>query len=72
MRITFTLLFLFCNFLGYTQELPPIQNYAPYDYGAGTQNWAISQSDEKLIYVANNEGLLEFNGAQWKLHPSPN
>jgi ligand-binding sensor domain-containing protein/DNA-binding CsgD family transcriptional regulator len=72
LRITFILLLLFCNFLVYTQELPPIQNYAPYDYGAGTQNWAISQSDEKFIYVANNEGLLEFNGAQWKLYPSPN
>ncbi|WP_297793834.1 triple tyrosine motif-containing protein [uncultured Eudoraea sp.] len=72
MRITFILLLLFSNFRGFTQELPPIQNYAPIDYDAGTQNWAISQSGEKLIYVANNDGLLEFNGAQWKLYPSPN
>ena len=26
----------------------------------------------KHVYVANNAGLLEFNGAQWKLYPSPN
>ncbi len=65
-------LFLLLTTLVYTQELPPIENYAPKDYGAGNQNWSISQSDDKYIYVANNTGLLEFNGAKWKLYPSPN
>tara|TARA_R110000868_G_scaffold193008_1_gene437630 strand:- start:8246 stop:10954 length:2709 start_codon:yes stop_codon:yes gene_type:complete len=41
-------------------------------YGAENQNWGISQSKEKYIYVANNRGLLEFNGAIWKLYASPN
>lgn len=54
------------------QELPPITNFTPVDYGAGNQNWAISQSKEKYVYVANNSGLLEFNGAVWKLYGSPN
>lgn len=54
------------------QELPPIQNYAPSDYKAESQNWAISQADDKVIYVANSKGLLEFNGAKWTLFPSPN
>ena len=65
-------IFLFITTLVYTQELPPIENYAPKDYGAGNQNWSISQSDDKYIYVGNNTGLLEFNGANWKLYPSPN
>ena len=68
--IKYILLLLFT--CAYAQELPPIENYASEDYGAGNQNWAISQSDEKYIYVANNTGLLEFNGAIWKLYPSPN
>ena len=54
------------------QELPPIENYAPEVYGAENQNWAISQSEENYIYSANNSGLLEFDGAKWKLYPSPN
>tara|TARA_R110002049_G_scaffold168670_7_gene335242 strand:- start:1182 stop:3938 length:2757 start_codon:yes stop_codon:yes gene_type:complete len=54
------------------QEHPPIQIYAPKDYGGETQNWSISQSKEKYIYVANNQGLLEFNGANWQLYKSPN
>jgi AraC family chitin signaling transcriptional activator len=32
----------------------------------------ISQSDDAYIYVANNKGLLEYNGAQWKLYKTPN
>lgn len=55
-----------------SQELPPIHNFHPKDYHGENQNWAISQSPEKLVYVANSKGLLEFNGASWKLYPSPN
>jgi len=54
------------------QELPPILNFTPKEYGAENQNWSISQSSEKHIYVANNSGLLEYDGATWKLYPSPN
>jgi DNA-binding CsgD family transcriptional regulator len=54
------------------QELPPIQNFTPEEYRAENQNWAISQSAENYIYIANNSGLLEYNGAKWKLYNSPN
>lgn len=55
-----------------SQELPPIQIFSPQDYGAEDQNWAISQDEDGFIYIANNEGLLEFNGAKWQLYDSPN
>ncbi|MBW4360055.1 LuxR family transcriptional regulator [Flavobacterium sp. NAS39] len=32
----------------------------------------ISQSQNQFIYAANNVGLLEFNGSNWQLYPSPN
>ncbi len=54
------------------QELPPIANFSPEIYNAGNQNWMISQAHNKYIYVANNSGLLENNGAKWKLYSSPN
>ncbi|SDM89388.1 helix-turn-helix and ligand-binding sensor domain-containing protein [Kriegella aquimaris] len=66
------LLFLFLSIGLLSQELPPVQNYSPIDYGAENQNWSVSQSDNKHIYVANNGGLLEFDGSKWKLYPSPN
>ncbi|UII78696.1 triple tyrosine motif-containing protein [Flagellimonas sp. CMM7] len=56
----------------FAQELPPIKNYAPSDYLAENQNWDISQAADKVVYVANSKGLLEFNGAKWTLFPSPN
>ena len=66
------LLLLLLPFFVLSQELPPIENYTSKEYGAENQNWRIFQSDERNIYVANNSGLLEFNGAKWKLYPSPN
>ncbi|WAC02770.1 triple tyrosine motif-containing protein [Lacinutrix neustonica] len=56
----------------FAQELPPINVFTPQQYGAENQNWAISQSNDNYIYVANNLGLLEYNGASWKLYNSPN
>jgi hypothetical protein len=50
----------------------PIYNYTPKDYNALPQNWAINQDSRGVIYIANNQGLLEFNGKltngeAWKL-----
>ena len=75
MKPTKPLFFLLISFLFLivnSQERPPVETYTANDYGAETQNWSISQSKEKYIYVANNKGLLEFNGAKWKLYNSPN
>lgn len=54
------------------QDLPPVRNYSPTDYHAENQNWSISQSSDKHIYIANSKGLLEFNGDNWKLMPTAN
>lgn len=50
------------------QEVPPIQVFTPQDYGAEDQNWAITQSQNNFIYITNNKGLLEYNGASWQLY----
>ena len=64
------ILFLFFN-LGYSQELPPILNISSKEYSAGNQNWMITQDENQHMYVANNFGLLSFNGEQWKLNKLP-
>ena len=68
----FIISIFFASFNSYAQEIPPINIFTPENYGAENQNWAISQSANKYIYVANNKGLLEFNGASWQLYASPN
>ncbi|MEY3368943.1 MAG: hypothetical protein RI973_2098, partial [Bacteroidota bacterium] len=47
-------------------------NYSKKNYQAGTQNWRICQDESGVIYVANNNGLLEFNGQYWRLWPLSN
>lgn len=56
----------------YAQEIPPIEVFSNSAYDAENQNWSISQDSKKNIYVANNNGLLQYNGARWQLYPSPN
>ncbi|WP_298778927.1 triple tyrosine motif-containing protein [uncultured Polaribacter sp.] len=72
--IVFLVVFI-SNSITYTtfsQEMPPINTFSTEDYGAENQNWGITQTSNKFIYVANNAGLLEFNGSNWNLYPTPN
>ena len=70
------LLFLICfpiSLLGQnTIGLPDVINYNKQIYNAGLQNWDIKQDKNGLIYIANNEGLLSFDGKYWNLYPLPN
>lgn len=54
------------------QELPLITNYVSSTYRAHNQNWDISQSADRIMYAANSDGLLEYDGANWRLLPLPN
>jgi AraC family transcriptional regulator, chitin signaling transcriptional activator len=69
----FIFLTIFSLFLSlHAQDLPPIVKYSPGTYAAGNQNWMISQDSRGFMYFANNEGLLEYNGSEWTLYPTPN
>ena len=69
-KVTF-IIFYFFSFFCNAQELPPVETFSAERYGADNQNWSIDQSDENYIYVANNKGLLEYNGENWRLWQSP-
>lgn len=69
------LLFLAIPFFSFSQNtigLPNINNFSKSLYKAGLQNWEIKQDKNGIIYVANNEGLLTFDGKYWELLPLPN
>ncbi len=55
-----------------TIGLPGIINYTKQTYKGGSQNWDIEQDASGIMYFANNEGLLSFDGNRWKLYPLPN
>ncbi len=43
------------------------QHYSAKQYGASPQNWDIAQDHRGVMYFANLDGLLEFDGNSWRL-----
>lgn len=54
-----------------TIGLPEIVNYS-IQIIRGAQNRQIRQDKKGVIYSANNEGVLTFDGIKWKTYPLPN
>ncbi|QED37894.1 histidine kinase [Antarcticibacterium arcticum] len=71
--LPFVLILLLLQFkISFSQELTqPIQNFSSVQYGAASQNWDVVIDSRGIIYSANNEGLLSFDGQKWELHPLP-
>jgi ligand-binding sensor domain-containing protein/DNA-binding CsgD family transcriptional regulator len=64
-------------FLVYPQAIqnigvPYIQNYSKAIYQSGNQNWSIVKGRNGMMYFANSEGLLSFDGNNWRLNQMPN
>ena len=72
MKILQTILLLLTFQTTFSQELPPIEKFTAENYLGDNQNWMISQGLNNFIYVANNKGLLEYNGEEWVTYASPN
>ena len=75
MKYLYTAILALCSSLfnsAESQEISPLQNFNTSHYKAANQNWKIAQDTDKHIYVANSDGLLEFDGTTWTLYPSPN
>ena len=52
--------------------IPNIKNYTYADYNAGAGIWDINKDKNGILYFANNDGLLTFDGSYWKVYPLPN
>ena len=58
--------------LGGQELAPPIQNYKIFEYKAASKNWGLSANKGGELFVANNKGLLHYNGEVWALYKLPN
>lgn len=68
-------LFLLKCVSGFCQNtigLPDIINYTKGSYKAGAQNRQMRQDDKGIMYFANSEALLTYDGINWKTYPLPN
>jgi DNA-binding CsgD family transcriptional regulator len=71
-RLFFIIILLFFCITGVQAiqyGISEIEYFNRRDYKAGTQNWSISQADDGLIYFANNDGIVEYDGTAWRLLP---
>ena len=55
-----------------TIGLPGVVHFTEKDFEAGVQNWMITQDSLGILYFANTDGLLTYNGNDWHLYPLPN
>lgn len=70
-KATYTLIAL-CLCLNAQAYYPPIQNFSKNTYKAGAKNWDITQSPAGNIWVANDMGILEYDGLVWTMTPAAN
>ena len=69
---TLLLPFNFCLLsFAFSQSLPPpITNYTTRDYQGFSQNWAVVQNRQGIMFFANGTDVLEYDGTRWKHHPT--
>jgi serine phosphatase RsbU (regulator of sigma subunit) len=64
------ILFLLCvgmSSQGFSQGLPYLTNFKPQQYGEHNQNWCLLQDNRGVVFVGNNNGLMDYNGISWNL-----
>ncbi|BDU75895.1 hybrid sensor histidine kinase/response regulator [Mesoterricola sediminis] len=71
MRRAAVLVLLACAALG-AQELgaPFSRIYRPREYGGSAQAWAFAEDPRGLLFAGNTLGILEHDGATWRLIPT--
>lgn len=74
-RILLFIFLIIFNLLANAQNtigLPEIVNYSKQLYKGGAQTRQAAQDKNGIMYFANDEGVLSFNGARWNIFPLPN
>ncbi|MDD3876455.1 MAG: adenylate/guanylate cyclase domain-containing protein [Bacteroidales bacterium] len=70
--LLFLLVLLFLNSRAdslslYEVGTPFIRNYPPREYKGFSQNWSIVQDVRGVMYFANGDGVLEYDGVEWRM-----
>ncbi len=69
-RLLIPLFLVFWAHFAYAQSsisgFPFVRTFPTVEYNAGIQNWSITQDQRGILYVANNFGLLQYDGVRWE------
>jgi hypothetical protein len=66
----FIILLLTLSEFGKAEEMS-VLNFGIRDFNADRRNWAITQDNRGLMYFGNEDGVLEYDGATWRLISLP-
>ena len=56
---------------GFAQGIPFVRNYTSGDYAAHNRNFDVEIGNDGTVYVANFEGLLYYDHAEWRVIHTP-
>ena len=70
-RLLTTLMLLMLIAMAYGQGIPFIRNFTADEYGANNTNYDIETDENGNVFVANFEGLLYYDYAEWRLIHTP-
>ncbi len=64
-----------CSLTGKAQTVdmgtPPIHHFSSQIYKAHSQNWSAVQDARGVMYFGNTTGIVEYDGARWRLIETP-
>lgn len=69
--LSLILIILTSSWLQAKQKDIGIKNFTKADYQADYQNWSVSVGPNNYVYVANNSGLLVYDGVRWDFYTNP-
>jgi hypothetical protein len=72
MKRHFFIVFFIVFEIGLYANQPLVRNFTRKEYKSGAQNWGIAQDENNIMYFANNNGLLVFDGKNWLTVPINN
>lgn len=74
LKIFLACLFIYLGFpYAFTQPIPTkgvphLENYLPNQYGLQGKIWNIQSAPNGIVYMASDNGLLEFDGKTWNIY----
>lgn len=70
-RLLATLMVIFVGTMTFAQGIPFIRNFTVEEYHANNINFDIETDEDGNVFVANFEGLLYYDFAQWRIIHTP-
>ena len=62
---------IFFSLPAHSQGIPFFRNFLPNEYHANSINFDIEHDDQGNVYLANFEGMMYFDHAQWRILHTP-